>query len=240
MGALQAIFRATEDENRRVILETMEPRPGCRLLDLGCADGEWTVRVAEHVGAEELHGVEQVDRFAEQARARGVEVVQADLSERLEAYADESFDVIHSNQVIEHLHGTDTFMQEIRRLLRPNGYALISTNNLSSWHNIFSLVMGWQPPPCNVSDWVNLGNPLSAYDECEYTVRGWTHLRVFTGNALTALARYHGLEPLRERAAGYYPFPPRAARRLAELDRRHGAFLVHVFAPDPSYTARRT
>ena len=229
MSVLQSIFRAAEDENRRVIVQAMEPRPGCRFLDLGCANGDWTRRVSEHIRAGELHGVEMVDRFAEQARGRGIDVVQADLSEPLGAYGDESFDVIHSNQVIEHLRGTDTFMQEIHRLLKPDGYALISTNNLASWHNILSLVMGWQPPPCNVSDWVNLGNPFNAYRECEYAVRGWTHLRVFTGKALTALARYHGLQPVVERAAGYYPFPPPVARWLAEVDRRHAAFLVHVY-----------
>ena len=32
-----------------------------------------------------------------------------------------------------------------------------------------------------------------------------------------------------EAAAGYYPLPPRFARRAARLDPRHGAFLVHRF-----------
>ena len=229
---LERIFRSTEDENRRVILETMPPRPGARLLDLGCNNGEWTMIVARRVGASEVHGVELVDELASQARTRGVEVFAADLSGHLDRYEDASFDVIHSNQVIEHLPGTDSFMGEVRRLLRPEGYALISTNNLSSWHNIFSLVVGWQPLPCNVSDLGNVGNPLTARLGGKSTTRAQSHLRVFTGKALTQLARHHGLRPLVERAAGYYPFPPRIARHLATIDRTHGAFLVHLYGRD--------
>ena len=42
MGYLERVFRASEEENRQVILQTLEPRPGGVLLDLGCSDGEVT------------------------------------------------------------------------------------------------------------------------------------------------------------------------------------------------------
>lgn len=231
VGALQWLFQATEDENRRVILQTMPPRDGARMLDLGCGDGRWTLEVARHVRASDIHGVEKREAAAAEARERGVDVLTADLSEPLVAYGDGSFDVVHSNQVIEHVRDTDRFMQEIRRLLRPNGYALVSTNNLSSWHNIASLIVGWQPMPCNVSDLVNVGNPFDLYDQRECASRGQMHLRVFTARALIELARYHGLEPVSERSAGYYPLPPRIGRQLARIDRRHAAFLVHLYRP---------
>ena len=72
----------------------------------------------------------------------------------------ESVDVLHSNQVIEHLPRTDHFMPEVRRVLRPGGYALVSTNNLASCHNIVSLVLGLQPPPCHVSDRADRQSPV--------------------------------------------------------------------------------
>jgi SAM-dependent methyltransferase len=205
------------------------------MLDLGCSDGRWTLEVASHVGTADIHGVEMLEERAAEARGHGVDVVVADLSEPLDAYEDASFDVIHSNQVIEHVRDTDCFIREIRRLLRPGGYALLSTNNLSSWHNIVSLMLGWQPMPCNVSDMVNVGNPFDLFDHREHAAPGQTHLRVFTGRALTELARYHGLRPVSERSAGYYPFTGEIGRQLAGLDRRHGAFLVHLYEPDPSF-----
>jgi hypothetical protein len=58
------------------------------------------------------------------------------------------------------------------------------------------------------------------------------HLRVFTGRALAALARHHGLTVEHAETVGLYPFPPWVARYLTRIDRTHGAFLVQ------RYTAR--
>lgn len=228
MGYLERVFRQTEEENRQEILRAVDPRPGGRLLDLGCADGEVTMRVAKAAGIVDVHGVEFIEEWAAKARVVGVNAVVADLAQRL-PFEDASFDVVHSNQVIEHLPKTDHFLREIRRVLKPSGYAILSTNNLASWHNVASLVMGYQPPPCHVSDVVVTGNPANDFDGFEQEVEGQQHLRIFTGRALASIARYHGLEIDRDRTAGYYPFPPRVARVLTRLDRRHGAFLVQRF-----------
>jgi methionine biosynthesis protein MetW len=227
MSWLERVFRATEEENRRTILDTLEPRPNGVLLDLGCADGTVTMRIAERAGVARTVGVELIDHLAEAARRRGIEVVSADLNARL-PFDDASFDVIHSNQVIEHLWNTDNFLREIRRLLKPDGHAVISTNNLASWHNVVSLVMGWQPPPCHPSDELIVGNPVGVMEGAP-GARGQMHLRVFTGRALAGVARYHGLQPDVERTSGYYPFPVPIARLLNRLDARHGAFLVQRY-----------
>ena len=242
MGYLARNFAETEDVNRAAILEALLPKPDAVVVDLGCGDGVFTVEVARRVGAARVMGVEFVDSIADRARDAGVEVAVADLGERL-PLDDESVDVVHSNQVIEHLPRTDHFLAEIRRILRPDGYAVISTNNLSSWHNIVALIMGWQPFPSHVSDSVFVGNPLNfaAGPTGMGSTPGQTHQRVFTGRALSELARHHGLEPDLEAAAGYYPLPPRAARVAARWDRRHGAFLVHRFrraTPQPSNDRR--
>lgn len=228
MGLLAKIFEATAEENRRVILDVAAPRHGAVLLDLGCGDGSFTVRVASRVQAGAVHGVELIDAAADAARARGVQTIGADLGERL-PYEDASFDVIHSNQVIEHLPSTDQFLREIARLLRPGGYAVVSTNNLASWHNIVSLVLGFQPPPCHVSDEILVGNPASFVDG-RPGERGQTHLRVFTGRALSRLAEHHGLTVEVQRTAGYYPLPARAARTASRLDPQHSAYLVQRYA----------
>ena len=227
MGYLERVFRATEEENRRAILETLEPRPGGVLLDLGCADGRVTTRIAEGAAVARATGVELIGHLADEARARGVEVVGADLNARL-PFDDAAFDVIHSNQVIEHLWNTDNFLKEIRRLLKPDGYAVISTNNLASWHNVVSLIMGWQPPPCHPSDELIVGNPVGLREGVG-GARGQMHLRVFTGRALEGVALHHGLRADLVRTAGYYPLPVAAARVLTRIDPRHGAFLVQRY-----------
>ncbi|MEA2155989.1 MAG: hypothetical protein QOE11_2129 [Solirubrobacteraceae bacterium] len=233
MSYLERLFRATEDENRRAILAAVPPIPGGRMLDLGCASGHFTIEVAGRARAAEIHGVEFVEQWAADARGRGIEVVATDLGERL-PYDDAIFDLVHSNQVIEHLPRTDTFLREIRRVLAPGGHAIISTNNLASWHNVLSLGLGWQPTPCHVSDYVVVGNPGNTYDGWEQPMFGQQHLRVFTGRALAELAAYHGLALDLDRTAGYYPMPARAARAMTRIDRRHGAFLVQRYVPAPA------
>ena len=228
MGYLARVFRATEEENRRAILRALPPAAGTQLLDLGCHDGAFTVRVAERLRAGRTVGVEFVEEHASVARDRGIEVVAADLDDAV-PLAGEQFDVVHANQVIEHVRRTDVFLREVRRLLRPGGLACLSTNNLSSWHNIFSLALGFQPMPMHVSDEVIVGNPLNPQHGQVHADRGQTHLRLFTGRALTELCAHHRLERVRLATAGYYPLPPAAGRVLGALDRRHGAFLVGLY-----------
>jgi methionine biosynthesis protein MetW len=229
MSYLERVFRATEEENRQAILRALEPRPGGVLLDLGCSDGEVTNRIAARAGVDRVVGVELIDHLAAEARGRGIEVVAADLNARL-PFDDASFDVIHSNQVIEHLWNTDNLLREIRRLLKPDGYAVVSTNNLASWHNVVSLAMGWQPPPCHASDELIVGNP-AGLREGVTGARGQMHLRLFTGRALEGVARHHGLDADVAQTVGMYPLPVRLARLMTRVDKRHGAFLVQRYRP---------
>jgi SAM-dependent methyltransferase len=228
MTLRERVFRAAEAENRRTIIDTLLPRQGGTLLDLGCGDGRFTLEVAGGVSAGRVVGIELVEQIAAQARERGVEVHQTDLAGHL-PFDDGSIDVVHSNQVIEHLSFTDHFLREIHRVLRPDGYAVISTNNLASWHNIVSLVLGWQPPPCHPSDEVITGNPANFVDGAEGAL-GQMHLRVFTARALAEVASHHGLRLDVDRGAGYYPLSIAASRIAARRDPRHAAFLVQRYS----------
>ena len=188
MGYLSRNFFETEDENRAVILEALRPKPGGVVVDLGCGDGTFTVEVARRVGAGRTVGVEFVDSIAGQAREAGVEVLVADLGEQL-PIDDESVDVVHSNQVIEHLPRTDHFLAEIRRILKSDGYAVISTNNLSSWHNVASLAMGWQPFPSHVSDSVFVLFTQSTLPRERFGTSAWKWSPRFRSRRATTLRR---------------------------------------------------
>lgn len=208
-------------------MSLMLPIHGGVLVDVGCADGSDSIKLRDRIGASTVVGLELADQFLGPARARGVDVRQVDLTE-LWPLADGSVDALHSNQVIEHLAQTDHFMREIRRVLKPSGYAVVSTNNLASLHNVIALMLGWQPLPCHVSDDATVGNPF-ALDEMYYGASIHRHLRIFTGKALRGLAQAHGLELEDEIGSGYYPLVGRAASVMARLDRRHSAYLVQRY-----------
>lgn len=229
MSRLKRIYEAADIENRAAILRALQPRQGARLLDLGCADGAWTVELGKRVGTDDLHGFELLEESAAQARERGIETKVGSLAEPL-PYADGEFDVVHSNQVIEHLANTDLFLSEIRRILASDGYLVISTNNVASWHNVVSLALGWQPPPMHISDELITGNPAN-FGEGTPGAYGQMHLRLFTHRAMAALAAHHGLRLEERGASGYYPFSPRVSRVMTRIDGRHSAYLVHRYVP---------
>jgi methionine biosynthesis protein MetW len=225
-ASLAGIFEASEDENRRQILGLVTagpPRPN--VIDLGCFNGAFTQELAAAARATRTVGVEWLEEHAAQARARGIEVVAADLNEPL-PFEDGSFDLVHTNQLIEHLRSTDLFVRELARITAPDGRIIVSTNNLASWHNIASLTLGFQPLPAHVSDEVHVGNPLDPRRGQRHADAGQTHLRVFTTRALRELAAENGLKVTAERLNGYYPLPPTVARAASRIDPLHAAFIV--------------
>jgi SAM-dependent methyltransferase len=225
---LARTFHATEEANYRAVLRALPAARGGSLLDLGMSTGEFTGQIAERLGATAVQGVDFIAEHVASARERGVDAVEADIEQGL-PFPDGAFDTVTANQVLEHVRRTDVMLAEIHRVLAPGGLACIGTNNLSSWHNVLSLVLGFQPPPMHVSDEVILGNPLNPEHGWPHRDRGRTHLRLFTARALRELAARHGLELVRIRSVGYYPLPPWLARFAARADPLHGAFLVGLF-----------
>lgn len=207
------------------ILKCLEPSgKEVSLLDCGCDDGKWTLQLGARIGAVRLYGIEIVDDRRQEAMRKGIIAKPGDLNEPF-PFDDEQFEIIHANQVIEHLRDTDNFIKEIWRTLKPGGYAVICTENLSSWHNIFSLLFGWQPfSLSNVCEKrFQIGNPLALhYEETPSNPQSWQHNRVFAYRGLKELFVVHGFVIEYTEGSGYYPLPS----RLGRLDPRHAAFLT--------------
>jgi SAM-dependent methyltransferase len=191
------------------------------VLDLGCWDGATTASYLPPGAAG--FGVEVSGPAAVAAGLRGLRVARGDLDRGL-PFREASFDLVTSNQVIEHLADTDQFMTEAHRVLRPGGRVLVSTENLASWHNIAALLLGWQAfSLTNVSRLrPGVGNPLANLRHAEPLDTGWQHLRIFSYRGLQELAEAVGFIDVVVGAAGYYPLPS----RLAHRDPRHGAFIT--------------
>ena len=223
----ERMFNAADAANQANILRLCraEAKPGRSLLDLGCHDGAWTMELARAAGADRVEGVEIVPEAAAAARARGITVHSFDLN-RAVPLDDASFDVVHANQVIEHLNDVDLFVAEVYRLLKPGGVAIVSTENGSSWHNVFAAVMGWQIfSLTNVSSKAaGIGNPLAIQRGAPAFSPTWRHKTIMNYRGLHELFALHGFREVAVSGAGYYPLPPIAGR----IDARHSVYITAV------------
>ncbi len=220
---LQNLYREAADLNHRNIFDLLEKNSRATFLDLGCDDGELTLKTAERIGTKNIYGVEIVDKRIKSAQKRGVKVNKFDLNGKFD-YRSSSFDVVHGNQIIEHLHASDNFLSEIYRVLKPGGYAVISTENASSWCNIFASVLGWQIFSLTnfSSKKLGIGNPLAIHAEDEPNLESWNHIRSYSIRGLKEYFEAFGFKVEKIKGAGYFPLPA----RFGNLDKTHCHFMT--------------
>lgn len=98
------------------ILSWLAPQAGERILDLGCGDGALTEKLAAS-GASVL-GVDTSASFLEAARARGLDVREAD-GHALPFH--QEFDAVFSNAALHWMTQPEKVIDGVRRALKPGG-----------------------------------------------------------------------------------------------------------------------
>lgn len=210
--------------NHANIFSLLEGNRSSKLLDLGCGNGDFTIQCAKKVGTENIWGVEIAEELVIEAKKKGIKVIRADLNRELPLKS-KYFDVIVSNQVLEHLTNIGTFIEGIHRVLKPSGYAVISTENLSSWHNIFALLLGYRPFSQDYPVKVKLGNPISPHHSDKSVPRA--HVYVFPYVVFKELFQLYGFKLDAIVGAGYYPMPCKLLSSImSKMDARHAHFIT--------------
>lgn len=108
--------------------------PGKRLLEIGCGMGTDLAAFAR--GGARVHAVDLTPRHLGIARqrlineARPVKLARAD-GETL-PFANETFDVVYSFGVLHHTPGTQAAVDEIWRVLKPGGSAIVALYHRNS------------------------------------------------------------------------------------------------------------
>lgn len=132
--------------------------PGRRLLDVGSGPATITADFAELLGAEQVVALEHSEEAVELSRTElsrlghdGVTCVQGDIHQL--PFADDSFDVTHAHQVLQHVADPVQALRELARVTRPGG--LVATRD--SDYAAFT----WHPAVPQLDDWLALYRRLA-------------------------------------------------------------------------------
>ena len=99
-----------------------------KILDLGCGDGRLCPLWKELTSAE-VYGLELSPNAVEQAQKRYPFIYYKEGDAVATGYEDEQFDVIICQEVLEHVAHQKDLINECRRILKPDGYLLLTTPN---------------------------------------------------------------------------------------------------------------
>jgi len=220
---LQKLYEKAVNFNHKNIFNLLEKNSNAKFLDLGCDDGVLTMKMANKTGTKNVYGVEIVDERIKLSEQNGIQVKKFDLNRKFD-FENNYFDVVIANQVIEHIYNSDNFISEIYRILKPKGYAIISTENASSWCNIFASIMGWQIFSLTnfSSKKRGIGNPFAIHRKDAPGISSWNHIRIYNIRGLKEYFEAFGFKVEKIKGSGYFPL----SAELGNIDKTHCHFMT--------------
>ncbi|MFH8988325.1 methyltransferase domain-containing protein [Streptomyces sp. NPDC017940] len=133
------------------LLDALEPHH--HILDVGCGPGTITADLAALVPQGHVTGIDRAPGVLEQARAtaaaRALGNVTFDTGDvHALAHPDDSFDVVHAHQVLQHVGDPVHALREMRRVCRPGGIVAVRDSDYAA--------MTWYPQVPGLDDWLAL------------------------------------------------------------------------------------
>jgi SAM-dependent methyltransferase len=126
---------------------------GARLLDVGCGPGTITADLAELVSPGCVTALEVNDTALDLARAaieaRGLSTVDFAVGDAQALdFPDDSFDVVHAHQVLQHLGDPVAALREMRRVTRPGEIIAVRDSDYAAF--------AWFPRLPELDEWMAL------------------------------------------------------------------------------------
>lgn len=184
---------AETTEGKQIALRLVPPGGGRTALDLGCREGNQTRWLTARG-----YTVTSVDVESD---FPGAQIVDAN---QPLPFADASFDLVWSSEVIEHLADPAFSLDELRRVTRPGGDIILTTPNSYMW--LFQLIARFGLTP--------------------QRIQRKDHLHFFDGGDMLRLAPEADLY-------GYFPWlgPKRTLRDPGWIARLSPTFVLHLRRP---------
>lgn len=153
--------------------------PGTRVLDVGCGPGTITVDIARRVAPGRVIGIDaSADVIAQATRdAAGVDNVEFATGDVYTLdFPDDSFDVVHAHQVLQHLPDPVGALREMRRVCKPDGVVAARDSDYSAftWYPRSPTLDAWLTLYANIAR-ANRGEPDAGRE-----LLAWAHAAGFT------------------------------------------------------------
>uniref|UniRef100_A0AAU2K018 Methyltransferase domain-containing protein n=1 Tax=Streptomyces sp. NBC_00049 TaxID=2903617 RepID=A0AAU2K018_9ACTN len=164
-------------------------RPGMSVLDVGCGPGTITADLAERVApGGHVTAVDAAEDVVAQARAHAAErglsgsVSFGTADVHALDFPDDSFDVVHAHQVLQHVGDPVQALREMRRVCRPGGIVAARDADYAA--------MTWYPATPGLEEWLSLYERVARANGGEpdagRRLRAWAREAGFTDVASTA------------------------------------------------------
>jgi SAM-dependent methyltransferase len=149
--------------------------PGLDLLDVGCGPGSLTADLAVRVAPGKVVAIDSAVAPLDEARAAATAAgVEVDVREG-DAYAldlpDDSVDVVHAHQVLQHVSDPVAVLREMRRVCRPGGVVAARDADYA--------VMAWAPADPRLDRWLEIYRATARANGAEpdagRRLLGWAH-----------------------------------------------------------------
>ena len=181
------------EENFKFHLDFFKPFIKGMILDFGCGKGDFTHMASKYCNS--AYGIDCSEIAIDKAKTDYSEIDFQIVEENSRfPYDNEVFDTILMIDVLEHILDTETLLEEVNRVLKPEGYLLITTSQLTRL-KLFGIA-------------------LKAFDKYFYPTS--PHIRYFTRNTLASLLRQKGFEVSRyKKNRTYFGFIPQGQMVVA-------------------------
>jgi ubiquinone/menaquinone biosynthesis C-methylase UbiE len=136
------------------VLDHLDPQAGDSVVDVGCGRGSYHIPLVRR-GARVILALDtsagMVSTSQQQANAQGLPVVAIEASAERIPVPDASYDLAMANHVLFHVADVSVALQELRRVLKQGGRAVLSTAGahsaarLESLHREAAERLGYQP-----------------------------------------------------------------------------------------------
>jgi len=114
-----------------------------KILSIACSTGVIEEKIKNRLGLT-VFGIDGAKKSLKTAYKRGIITKCADVSGPL-PFENNYFDFVFAGEIIEHIFDSRFFLEEIHRVLKTNGYLILSTPNLARLDDRLKFLLGKAP-----------------------------------------------------------------------------------------------